>query len=62
MKITWYGHSAFKVETGDAKILIDPFLTGNPSWDKGWEGRPKGSRMSCSRMATAIMSATRSRS
>ncbi|MGY6710566.1 MAG: metal-dependent hydrolase [Rhizobiaceae bacterium] len=37
MKLTWYGHSAFSVETGDRKILIDPFLTGNPSWGKGWE-------------------------
>jgi L-ascorbate metabolism protein UlaG (beta-lactamase superfamily) len=42
MKLTWYGHSAFRVETGDAKILIDPFLTGNPSWDKGWEGPAEG--------------------
>lgn len=30
MKLTWYGHSAFKVEANDASILIDPFLTGNP--------------------------------
>ena len=37
MKLTWYGHSAFRVEAGDAKILIDPFLSGNPSWDGGWE-------------------------
>lgn len=29
-KITWLGHSAFKIETGDHTILIDPFLTGNP--------------------------------
>ncbi|WP_075996248.1 metal-dependent hydrolase [Salaquimonas pukyongi] len=28
MKITWYGHSAFGVETGKAKILIDPFFFG----------------------------------
>ena len=33
MKITWYGHSAFRVEAGGATILIDPFLTGNPSFD-----------------------------
>ncbi|MTH97694.1 metal-dependent hydrolase [Roseibium sp. RKSG952] len=32
MKLTWYGHSAFKVEIKDASILIDPFLTGNPSF------------------------------
>ena len=25
MKLTWYGHSAFGIETGDAKILIDPY-------------------------------------
>ena len=37
MKITWYGHSAFRIEAGDARILIDPFLSGNPSWGKGWE-------------------------
>ena len=30
MKLTWYGHAAFGVETGAAKILIDPFFTGNP--------------------------------
>jgi L-ascorbate metabolism protein UlaG (beta-lactamase superfamily) len=38
MKITWYGHSAFRVDTDGARILIDPFLTGNPSWQDGWEG------------------------
>jgi L-ascorbate metabolism protein UlaG (beta-lactamase superfamily) len=42
MKITWYGHSAFKVETGNAKILIDPYLVGNPSWKGGWEGPAEG--------------------
>lgn len=31
MKLTWHGHSAFTVETGRNKILIDPFITGNPS-------------------------------
>lgn len=30
MKITWLGHSAYRVETAKAHILIDPFLTGNP--------------------------------
>ncbi|MDQ0317005.1 metal-dependent hydrolase [Amorphus orientalis] len=29
MQITWLGHSAFRVELGEAVILIDPFLTGN---------------------------------
>ena len=42
MKLTWYGHSAFRVDAGEAKILIDPFLTGNPSWTQGWEGPSEG--------------------
>ena len=29
MKITYFGHSAFRIETGTSVILIDPFLTGN---------------------------------
>ncbi len=32
MKIKWLGHSAFHIETAKAKILIDPFFTGNPSF------------------------------
>ena len=32
MKVTWFGHSTFRVETGSAVIMIDPFLTGNPSF------------------------------
>jgi len=42
MKLTWYGHSAFKIETGDVSILIDPFLSGNPTWKGGWEEPAKG--------------------
>ena len=30
MKITYFGHSAFMVEAGGKRFLIDPFLTGNP--------------------------------
>ena len=37
MKLTWFGHSAFRVEFGDCRVMIDPFLTGNPSF----EGDPK---------------------
>lgn len=29
MKVTWLGHSAFLIE-GKDRILIDPYLTGNP--------------------------------
>jgi L-ascorbate metabolism protein UlaG (beta-lactamase superfamily) len=29
MKITWFGHSCFRIETGASNILIDPFLSGN---------------------------------
>src|SRR5690606_12965418 len=32
MKITWFGHSAFRLEFGEAVVLIDPFLSGNPSF------------------------------
>jgi L-ascorbate metabolism protein UlaG (beta-lactamase superfamily) len=42
MKLTWYGHSTFKVEVGSAKILFDPYLDGNPSWPSGWEGPAEG--------------------
>ncbi len=30
MKITYFGHSAFLVETNEKSVLIDPFITGNP--------------------------------
>ncbi|MFZ1960010.1 MAG: metal-dependent hydrolase [Methylovirgula sp.] len=33
MKLTWLGHSAFRIETGAAIILIDPFLRGNPKFN-----------------------------
>ena len=33
MRITWLGHSAFRVEIGEARILIDPFFTGNPAFE-----------------------------
>jgi L-ascorbate metabolism protein UlaG (beta-lactamase superfamily) len=37
MKLTWHGQSAFRIAAG-AAILIAPFLSDNPSWDKGWSG------------------------
>jgi L-ascorbate metabolism protein UlaG (beta-lactamase superfamily) len=32
MKLTWFGHSAYRLEFGSSVVLIDPFLTGNPSF------------------------------
>ncbi len=32
MKLTWLGHAAFHIEIDGAVILIDPFLSGNPSF------------------------------
>lgn len=32
MKITWFGHSAFRLEFGHSVVLIDPFFTGNPAF------------------------------
>lgn len=34
MKITWFGHSCFRIDTGASAILIDPFLTGNATFEK----------------------------
>jgi L-ascorbate metabolism protein UlaG (beta-lactamase superfamily) len=33
MKLTWFGHSAYRLEFGSSVVLIDPFLTGNPSFE-----------------------------
>ena len=30
MKLTWLGHSGFRLEIEDAVLLIDPWLSGNP--------------------------------
>lgn len=45
MKIIWYGHSCFRLETGKSVILIDPFLKGNPTFEKAgvpWDEATKG--------------------
>ena len=45
MKITWLGHSAFRVETGAAVVLIDPFLKNNPTFQGSgvaWEAAVEG--------------------
>jgi len=33
MKLTFHGHSCWEVESGGHRVLIDPFLTGNPKAD-----------------------------
>ena len=45
MKIIWYGHSCFRLETGSSVILIDPFLKGNPTFEQSgiaWDEATKG--------------------
>ena len=45
MKITWFGHSCFRIETGSSVLLIDPFLKGNPTFEKSgiaWDAATKG--------------------
>ena len=32
MKITWLGHSSFRIEIADCVLLVDPWLDGNPSF------------------------------
>ena len=38
MKLTWLGHSAFRIEAGATNILIDPFLSDYLSRDNGQSG------------------------
>jgi L-ascorbate metabolism protein UlaG (beta-lactamase superfamily) len=30
LSLTWFGHAAFAIDTGGFKLLVDPFLSGNP--------------------------------
>ncbi len=34
-KVTWLGHAALGLETGGFSLLVDPFLSGNPSASVG---------------------------
>jgi len=47
MQITWFGHSAFRLDFAGAAVLIDPFFTGNPAFN--------GSKEEASRGATHIV-------
>ncbi len=42
MKLTWFGHSAFRLETGASVILVDPWLSENPSWEGTVEEAAQG--------------------
>ncbi|MDU0343345.1 metal-dependent hydrolase [Bosea rubneri] len=42
MQLTWFGHSAFRVDLPSTSILIDPFFTGNPSFEGDAAAAAKG--------------------
>jgi L-ascorbate metabolism protein UlaG (beta-lactamase superfamily) len=42
MQITWYGHSAFRLDFSSHAMLIDPFFTGNPSFKSDKAAAIKG--------------------
>ncbi len=42
MKITWLGHSAFRLDFADKVVLIDPFFTGNPAFEGSVEKASAG--------------------
>ena len=42
MHITWFGHSAFRLDFGDQAVLIDPFFTGNPAFISDRQAAIKG--------------------
>ena len=42
MQITWYGHSAFRLDFGGKAVLIDPFFTGNPAFTSDKAAAIKG--------------------
>lgn len=42
MKITWFGHSAFRLDFAGHAVLIDPFFTGNPAFTGDVETATKG--------------------
>lgn len=42
MQITWYGHSAFRLDFAGKAVLIDPFFTGNPAFVSDKQAAVKG--------------------
>ena len=42
MKITYHGHSAFRIEIGKSVLLVDPFFTGNPAAAASWQDASAG--------------------
>ncbi|HET7210429.1 MAG TPA: MBL fold metallo-hydrolase [Methyloceanibacter sp.] len=34
MQITWFGHSCFRIDAGASRILIDPLLSGNATFER----------------------------
>jgi L-ascorbate metabolism protein UlaG (beta-lactamase superfamily) len=41
VKVTWHGHANFYLEDQGARILVDPFFTGNPKADIAWQDAPE---------------------
>jgi L-ascorbate metabolism protein UlaG (beta-lactamase superfamily) len=42
MKITWFGHSTFRLDFAGKVVLIDPFFTGNPAFEGERERATEG--------------------
>src|SRR4051812_3609458 len=42
MQITWFGHSAFRLDFAGTAVLIDPFFTGNPAFTSDRAAAIKG--------------------
>lgn len=42
MQITWFGHSAFRLDFPGAAVLIDPFFTGNPAFTSSKDAAMRG--------------------
>lgn len=48
MRITWLGHSGFRIEIGNQCLLVDPWITGNPVF-------PENRRAEAISGATAVL-------